>query len=110
MDDFFLVGVNDTSSISSCSHLVEVLEKVCRKFGIPLAPDKSVGPTTKIVFLGLEIDSDRFTVSIPQPKIEKIIEKTENALNSTRLMLRDLQSLIGSLSFVCKAVSPGERF
>ena len=41
--------------------------------------------------LGLEIDSVRFTVSIPQQKLEKIIEKAEKALNSARITLRDLQ-------------------
>ena len=31
-------------------------------------------------------------------------------MEATEISLRDLQSLIGSLSFVCKAVSPGRAF
>jgi hypothetical protein len=72
--------------------------------------DKSVGPTTRLVFLGLEIDSVRQVVSIPGDKLQKIIAKVKHALSRASVTLKELQSLIGSLSFVCKAVSPGRAF
>jgi len=77
---------------------------------VPLAPDKTVGPTSKLIFLGLQIDSVEQTVSVPQEKLKKCTEKVENALACKEMPLRDLQSLIGSLSFICKAISPGRAF
>ncbi|XP_072025655.1 uncharacterized protein [Amphiura filiformis] len=103
-DDFLLV-----SEESSCYKLVESFEKVCDKLGVPLAKDKSVGPTTKIVYLGLQIDSIEQVVSIPQEKIQAIITKVEKAIQATKLTLKELQSLIGSLSFVCKAIAPEDH-
>ena len=49
-------------------------------------------------------------VSIPETKINAFIQKTEDALQHTKVALKQLQSLIGSLSFVCKAISPGRPF
>ena len=36
--------------------LLETFSKVCFELGVPIAEEKSVEPTTVMVFLGLEID------------------------------------------------------
>ena len=108
-DDFlFCAGVGSKSL--SCQHLVSIFEDVCAKLGVPLAKEKSVGPTTEIVYLGLKIDSVKQTVSIPEEKVQAIIAKVENASKAQSLTLKEIQSLIGSLSFVCKAIAPGRPF
>jgi hypothetical protein len=112
MDDFFLVGWvrGHRSSEESCRHLIRSLEGVCAKLGVPLAADKSAGPATKLVFLGLEIDSVNQVVLVPEVKLVAIIRKVSDAVESSHLSLRALQSLIGSLSFICRAISPGRAF
>ena len=50
------------------------------------------------------------TISIPLVKITAIIDKIKDALEMSKITLRQIQSLIGSLSFVCKAISPGRAF
>ena len=60
--------------------------------------------------MGLEIDSIRQLVSVPQEKLQEIISKVSGALESEKLTLRELQSLVGSLSFICRAVPPGRAF
>ncbi len=107
-DDFLLCG--EEFGNFSCARLVSTFENVCKKLGVPLAHEKSVGPTTKLTYLGLEIDSVRQVVAIPENKLITIKKKVEDALNSTRISVKSLQSVIGSLSFVCKAISPGRAF
>ena len=109
-DDFIFVGLEDKASPLSCQKLVETFHQVCKDLGVPLAMAKSVGPTSKLIYLGLEIDSIKQVVSIPETKIIAIIQKIEDALQHTKVTLKQLQSLIGSLSFVCKAISPGRPF
>ena len=109
-DDFIFVGLEDKASPLSCQNLVETFHQVCKNLGVPLAMAKSVGPTSKLVYLGLEIDSIKQVVSIPETKINAIIQKIEDALQHTKVTLKQFQSLIGSLSFVCKAISPGRPF
>ncbi len=109
-DDFLLVGKNDDRDRSSCCRIVKTFENMCDELGVPLAKDKSVGPATSLVYLGLQIDSVEQTISIPQGKLETIVGKVQKALQASKLTLKELQSLIGSLSFVCKAIAPGRPF
>jgi hypothetical protein len=73
MDDFYFTGVSDEKNFKSCSHIVRCFENVCKKLGVPLAAEKSVGPVTKITYLGLEIDSVTQLISIPQEKLASIL-------------------------------------
>ena len=110
MDDFFICSPKDETGSQSCQAVLDTFSSVCAKFGVPLAPDKTIGPASKLTFLGLQIDSDFQTVSIPLEKITSIKSKVERAISAPQISLRDLQSLIGSLSFVCRAISPGRAF
>lgn len=112
MDDFCLVGGPGEGGGRgpSCADLVNCLGNVCKELGVPLAPDKSVGPTTKLVFLGLEIDSVKQLISVPPAKLSAIVEKVKAAAIAKFLTLKKLQSLIGSLSFICRAIPPGRAF
>ncbi len=105
-DDFLLCGESNLS----CKSLLDKFISVCKTLGVPLAHEKTVGPSTSIVFLGLQIDSIKLTVSVPDDKIIKISDKIKQALQSRDITLHGLQSLIGSLSFVCKAIAPGRPF
>ena len=50
MDNYFTVG-SPNSSMST--HYVETIPDVASQVGIPLTPDKLVGPTTRVVFLSI---------------------------------------------------------
>ena len=107
LDDFFLVGnpnSNDCqSALSACFHL-------CRELGIPLAEDKTAGPSTVLTFLGIELDSSSMELRLPQDKITKI--KTELAfwVSNRSGTKRQLLSLIGRLQYCCQAVVLGRPF
>jgi hypothetical protein len=50
LDDFLLAGKAGTSN---CANLMLTFQDNCRRIGIPLAEEKTVGPTPVLVFLGL---------------------------------------------------------
>ena len=109
-DDFLLVGCKEGGGGTPCQNIVEDFHTVCENIGVPLAKDKAVGPTTDIVYLGLRIDSIKQQVSVPPEKLQTILEKVEKALNAEKMTLKEIQSLVGSLSFVCRAIAPGRPF
>ena len=45
---------------------------LCEQLGIPLAKEKTIGPTTQINFLGLEIYTNLMLVKIPEGKLLKL--------------------------------------
>ena len=50
MDNYFTVA---SPNFSMCAHNVETIPYVASQVGIPLTPDKLVGPTTRLVFLSI---------------------------------------------------------
>jgi hypothetical protein len=107
LDDYLFVGAKNTGD---CSGLLENVHKICQQLEVPIAHEKTEGPVTKLVFLGLQIDTIKQTVTIPGGKVDEIILKIQTMLNQSKVTLKQLQSLIGSLNFACRAVAPGRAF
>lgn len=63
-----------------------------------------------ITYLGLEIDSTELQVRVPKEKLRVLLSMLDDFASKSKLTLRQLQSLTGSLNFVCKAVGPGRAF
>ena len=63
-----------------------------------------------LTFVGLELDSAKMQARIPMAKIHELTEKISHILSKTKERLRDIQSLIGSLNFCCRAIPAGRPF
>ena len=109
--DDFLGG--DTSA---CEKLMDIFRTCMADLCVPLAEEKPEGPTEVLCFLGLELDSIHMVVRIPRDKIEELVEKNHvnsdktHILTKQKVTLRQMQSLIGSLNFCCRAIIPGRLF
>ena len=107
LDDYLFVGAQGSGD---CKTLLEVFHKTCQHLGVPIAHEKTEGPVTEIVFLGLKINTSKQIVTIPAEKLEEMVEKIKLVMNLSKVTLKQLQSLIGSLNFACRAVAPGRAF
>ena len=45
---------------------------VCDRLGVPISQDKTEGPSTKLTFLGLGIDTDTQTIYVPADKVQNL--------------------------------------
>ena len=68
LDDFFTVHRLNMV----CTNIISVFKLVCTQIGMPVAPDKSEGPTQIIEFLGLMIDIIKMVVRITTDKMQDI--------------------------------------
>ena len=107
LDDFLFAGKQNTQE---CLRVMQSFRVVAKEFGVPLAEEKSEGPTTKLSFLGLDIDTVAQEIQVPPGKIVALQAKLSNVISKKKVTLRELQSVLGSLNFVCKAVRPGRAF
>ena len=80
---------------------------MCERFGIPIAQEKTEGPVNVITYLGLEIDALNFQIRVPEENVSALVLMLQEFMTKSKVTLRKMQSLIGSLNFVCKAVGPG---
>ena len=106
-DDFFLASTQD---LQQAKAELQVVISAFQHLGIPIALDKLVTPSTKITYLGIDIDSELSTISIPDEKYLEIMAVLPMWRDRKKCTKKELLSIIGKLSFVCKIVRPGRIF
>lgn len=89
---------------------MDCFKALCDDLGVPIAEDKTLGPSCTMVFLGLEIDTVKMSIRIPIDKLIEVKEKLEFVLRKKSVMLKDLQSLVGSLNFCARAIPSVRAF
>ena len=107
LDDFIFLG---QASTNNCRILMTQFESVCKDIGIPLSSDKTEGPTTKLIYLGYELDSIAMEIRIPIDKINRAKNSIENIISMKKVRLSVFQSLVGLLNFFTKAIPSGRAF
>ena len=106
LDDFLLCG----STQQACSRYMDMFLDTCRLADIPVARDKTVGPTQVITYLGIEIDAANQVIRLPREKLQALMTLLQTWVGRKKCTRRELESLVGSLSFAAKVVKPGRLF
>lgn len=106
LDDFLIVE----KSRAACSASLQRFLDFCNTIGVPMAPEKTVGPFEVLTFAGIELDCERFEARLPADKVVKARATIGNMKGRQKVTLRELQSLIGLLNFACLVVVPGRAF
>ena len=63
-----------------------------------------------MIYLGILFDTEVMTISIPEDKVVKLNEELSTWLSHSSFNKRQLQSLLGKLSYVTACVQPGKIF
>ena len=106
LDDFLIVNPSEMG----CQDDLNQFVNMCQAINVPLAKNKTVGPTQTITFLGLEIDTKAEIIRLPKEKIKKCEELLSHLLSIPKCTKRKLESVLGLLSFTCQVVLPGRAF
>ncbi|KAK3106927.1 hypothetical protein FSP39_003200 [Pinctada imbricata] len=107
LDDFIFIGDQQSTQ---CHTLMNNFKSMCLDLGIPLNDSKTEGPCTSLVFLGLEIDTIAQTIKVPQDKLNDLKDLLTKLSKLQKTTLKDLQSLVGKLNFVTKAIHGSRAF
>eukprot|EP00731_Ephydatia_muelleri_P006682 Em0003g930a len=83
---------------------------VFQRLGVPIAEHKTAGPSSKIIFLGVEIDSQQLTLRLPEEKLVELRALISLWLYKKVAVARNLKSVVGKLENACKVVRPGRSF
>ena len=90
-----------------CTVNVTIAREVFGRLCLPLHPDKCMGPTMCLVFLGGELDSVRQLARLPQKKLTATLQLLQRWAAKWWCTCMELESLIGSLHHVSKVIPPG---
>lgn len=97
LDDFLLAG---RSTTTDCAKLMSCFCSICKDLRVPLAQEKTLGTTSVLTFLGLEINTMPMNVKIIYSKSSQLKSGLRFMLTNNKVKLRQLQNLIGLLFLV----------
>ena len=107
LDDFITCGAPSTDE---CQFNLDVLVELFRRLGLPLALEKSEGPATCIVFLGILIDTIAGELRLPVEKLRKLKASLVGWIRRKRCTKRELLSITGQLQHAARVVKQGRSF
>ena len=106
LDDFLIIS----KSQEECAAALRCLIMLLRKLGFAIHWGKVVDPTTKITFLGIELDSICMTIRLPSAKLVSLKCELDEFIHRRRASKRQLQSIAGKLSWAAGVVKGGRVF
>jgi len=108
VDDFLTIGAPNSDE---CRQNMALTHETCSQAGLPLEPSKTQGPSDKLTFLGIELDSAAMEIRLPEDKLAHTLKTLAQwGLLKRGCIKRDLLSLIGMLSHASKVVRSSRVF
>jgi hypothetical protein len=104
LDDFLLIGNNE----ECCNNAVLELCDLLTSLGFEINEDKTVKPTQKLVFLGVEIDTVQRTLSLPNTKLEETRALVTDMCTKSYFSRKQLECCLGKLNWAAQLL-PGAR-
>ena len=101
LDDFIMAGPPGSDQ---CARNLQTSLAVCRSLGLPLHPDKCIAPSTRLVVLGIELDSLEQSARLPAEKLAALQELIQSWRSRRWCTRHQLESLIGHLHHAAKVV------
>ena len=106
LDDFLFAAITKWL----CNLMMEQFIKLCEYLGVSVAIEKTEWANTIIVFLGILLNGESLTLSIPLDKQMKALNLLNLLLAKKKTTVKQLQVLTGYLNFLTKAIVPGRTF
>ncbi|XP_077863268.1 uncharacterized protein LOC144346270 [Saccoglossus kowalevskii] len=97
LDDYLAVAPPPNSQ--ACLHIMNTMLSVCKELGVPIAKEKVEGPSSTLTFLGIELDTVKMVIRLPDDKLNDLLQVLPTWLHKTSSTKQELLSLIGTLSF-----------
>ena len=107
LDDFIFFGHPGSSA---CREGLHQFLALAEHINLPVKHSKTVYPTTTAVLHGIEIDTVKMEMRLPDDKVEAARLAVNEMYKRKKVQLRTLQSLIGVLNFACRVIVPGRAF
>ena len=92
LDDFITSGA---PSSEECKQNLSLLIWICDKLGLPLAIDKQEGPSTCLVFLGIEVDTANLELRLPLPKLLRLQSTLTHSLGQPQMLQEEESGISG---------------
>ena len=107
LDDFLIFGPPGTGAAGQAK---EIAMTTFGRLGAPIAPHKTEGPSTSLTFLGIQINTVTFQLSLPYSKILRLQQLLGIWTSKRSCTRKELESLLGHLAHAATVIRPGRIF
>jgi hypothetical protein len=109
LDDFIFTVPQSLATPRFLSNINTDFNLLTQALGLPMNTDKDRGGT-KVVILGVEVDTTTMEARLPTEKLQKAIQVTTSTLQRSRLSLQQAQAVAGYLSWCSNVVKLGRVY
>ena len=106
LDDLVVVA----PSSQEARQLFHTTQRLLKELGLPEAVDKTQPPSQIITWLGITVNTQQMTISMPKEMVEHTLKVIQTAAARRSINKRSLQSILGKILHVSKCVSPARPF
>lgn len=106
LDDLFLACRKDLDPQEQFSHAMLLI----RQLGLPINYKKLISPTTQAIWLGVAFNFDNCTVSVPQHKVDELLQAISHIESCKCISYKQTQSLIGRIAHLARVVPAARIF
>lgn len=103
LDDFLFLGPPYSPE---CAQALQSFRTLAQDINLPIKEEKTVSPTTVLTFSGIENDTVKCEVRLPEDKLTSLKDILPRFMRKRTATLQELQSFIGLLNFSCAVVPP----
>jgi hypothetical protein len=106
LDDFLSLTAPDDCADRTMAALTTIFNRL----KVPMATEKTAGPTTVVEYLGIVLDSDNMQARLPENKLKRIITFIDDFLSRSTCTKRELLQLLGHMNFASRVILAGRSF
>ena len=107
LDNFVTAGPPDSPT---CLAHQQLILRTFNQVEVLVSPEKTLGPSTCLPVLGIEIDTVARETRLPPEKVEEYAQVLAAWRLHSSATKRELDSLTGILFYACRVVIPGRPF
>ena len=106
----YLDDLGSAAKWSDAKDTFDQLGDLLIQVGLTESVNKACEPSTKMLFLGVLFDTDKLTLKVSDERLDEIMMLLQEWIGKTHANRKEIQSIIGKLSFVSACVRPGRLF
>jgi hypothetical protein len=106
LDDFLAIDPPDYCAERTMALLLMIFGRLT----IPIAEHKTMGPSTVMEYLGIELDTVNMQARLPANKVVRIIAFLDSFMSRKSCTKRELLQLLGHLYFASRVILAGRSF
>ena len=106
LDDWLILEQNYEDCLKAQNYLITLL----RCLGLAVNFSKVEGPSRVINFLGAQIDTNSFTLSVPQSRIDYLNHRLNASLKKKVITKRELESVLGLMCWFAQFIPTANQY